>query len=74
MPVIATPLYSSLRLVVQVGVDGEGNPVNRFRTYQRVKPEATDQEVFEVAQNLAGLQDYPLNGVQRILTSDLLES
>lgn len=74
MPVIATPLSSSLRLLVQVGVDGKGNPINRLRTYQRVKPEAPDQEVFEVAQALAGLQEHPLNGIQRILTSDLLES
>jgi len=55
MAVIGIPVDASLRLVVQVGTDQAGNPVLRNRTYNRVKPEAANDEVFQVAQALAGL-------------------
>jgi len=73
MAVIATPVQSSLRLVVQTGTDTNGNPVYRNRSYSRVKPEVPDADVYDVANVLAGLQTNPLFAVQRIVTDELAE-
>ncbi|HHU33110.1 MAG: DUF1659 domain-containing protein [Zhaonellaceae bacterium] len=73
MAVIATPIQSSLRLVVQTGTDNDGNPVYRNRSYNRVKPEAPDADVYDVANVLAGLQSNPLFAVQRVVTDELAE-
>jgi hypothetical protein len=73
MAVVATPVQSSLRLVVQAGTDTNGNPVYRNRSYSRVKPGAPDADVYDVANVLAGLQAHPLHGIQRLATNELVE-
>jgi hypothetical protein len=73
MAVISTPVQSNLRIVVQTGTDLKGNPVYRNRSYSRVKPAALDQDVFEVAGAIAGLQKNTLQGIQRIATNDLTQ-
>ncbi|WP_084785526.1 DUF1659 domain-containing protein, partial [Neomoorella mulderi] len=50
MAVISTPLATTLRLQVQTGTDATGQPVYRVRSYSRVKPSASDQDVYDVAQ------------------------
>ncbi|MDN5348144.1 MAG: hypothetical protein PWP65_1708 [Clostridia bacterium] len=72
MAVIATPVDSSLRLMVQTGTDASGNPVYRYRTFNRVKPQAGDQEVYDVAQVLAGLQVHTLVGINRVNENELV--
>lgn len=64
MPVFATPVDSDLVLVVQTGVDGSGNPVYRAQRYSNLKPSATNQDAYDVAVAVAGLQTYPLAGVR----------
>ncbi|NLT94097.1 MAG: DUF1659 domain-containing protein [Clostridia bacterium] len=66
MAVIATSLGSRLQLIVQTGVDGEGKPVLKTRTYNRLKPGATDETVYQFAAVLAGLQKHPLYEVNRV--------
>lgn len=73
MAVVATPVQSSLRLVVQVGTDTNGNPVYRNRSYSRVKPGAPDDDVYEVANAIAELQINPLHAVQRLATDELVQ-
>ncbi|WP_258359871.1 DUF1659 domain-containing protein [Moorella sulfitireducens (nom. illeg.)] len=74
MPVISTPLATTLRLQVQVGTDAGGQPVYRVRSYNRVKPAAADQDVYDVAQALGSLQVYPVNAVSRLNENDLSAS
>ncbi|MBE3580256.1 MAG: DUF1659 domain-containing protein [Thermoanaerobacteraceae bacterium] len=71
MAVVATPVGASLRLQVQVGTNSAGEPVYRWRTFNRVKPEAADQDLWEVAQALAALQAYPVVSVNRVQESSL---
>jgi len=66
VPVAVTPLETTIRLRVQVGTDAGGNPVLRSRNYDQVKPTATDQSVFDVAQALAGLHRDPVVQVLRV--------
>ena len=74
MPVVSTPLASTLRLQVQTGTDSEGNPVYRLRSFSRVKPEASDQDVYDVAVALGNLQVHPVNAISRVNESDLSQS
>jgi hypothetical protein len=74
MAVLSTPLTSSMVLQVQTGVDGEGNPVYKNRTYNRVKTAADDQNIFDVALALADLQKNTLSAVSRIDKEDLSDA
>lgn len=74
MAVVNTPLVSSLRLQVQTGTDDGGKPVYRVRSYSRVKPEAADQDVYDVAQALGELQVHPVNAISRVNENDLSEA
>jgi len=65
MPVTVNPKDSVLVVSYQVGVSSTGAPQIRQRSFQGIKSTATDQDVFDVAQALYGLQQYPLTGVRR---------
>ncbi len=72
MALTSTTVDSSLRLELQTGVDAAGNPVYVNRTYQRVRPAAADQDVYDVASIIAGLQKHTLTNVQRVNENDLV--
>lgn len=74
MAVTATNLSSRLRLVVQTGTDAQGNPLTDTISYSRVKPNALDQDVYDVAQILGSLQVYPVQAVRRVTESELTQS
>ncbi len=73
MPVNRVPGGTVLQLEVQTGVDAQGNPVYRNKNLRSVKPDAADQDLYDVAQALAGLQEYPLYKVSRIDASQLVQ-
>lgn len=73
MAVVNTPLATSLRLQVQTGTDAGGNPIYRVRSYSRIKPDAADQDVYDIAQALGSLQVHPVNAISRVNESDLSE-
>jgi len=66
MAVLATAVESRLRLVLQIGVDSEGKPQFKTRTYNRIKPAATDENVYQLATTLVGLQKHTLSEVNRV--------
>jgi hypothetical protein len=65
MAVSKVSIGSVLRLELQAGVDGNGNPVFRNKSLSNVKPTASDQDIFDVAASLAALQELPLNNIIR---------
>lgn len=73
MPVLVTPSTSKVRLQFQTGVNGEGKPVYKTKTISKIKTNAADQDVLDVALTLAGLAANTLNAVSRINESDLAE-
>ncbi|HAJ31920.1 MAG TPA: hypothetical protein DCK79_00880 [Candidatus Atribacteria bacterium] len=64
---------SVLRLQLQTGVDGQGNPIYRSRNLSNTKPDAADQDLFDVANSLAGLQEYTLSSINRSDNAQLIE-
>ncbi|SMC00036.1 Protein of unknown function [Thermanaeromonas toyohensis ToBE] len=71
MAVVVTPVECSLRLTLQVGTGDGGEPIYRARTYNRVKPGASDQDIFDVAQALARLQVHPVATITRVNENNL---
>lgn len=73
MAVNNVPVGSVLRLHLQTGVDGNGDPVFRSKSLSNVKPDALDEDIYSVAQTLVGLQEHVLDSVLRIDSARLEE-
>jgi hypothetical protein len=74
MPVMSTATETSVRIVVQTGLDGKDNPILKNRTFNKVKPSATDEAVFAVAKALSDLQKDTLQGIERVGINSLVEA
>lgn len=74
MPVTRVPANSTLRLELIAGTDANGNPVIRSKNFSGVKSTAADQDLFDVAEALAGLQEHPLSGIERIDNTGLIQA
>jgi hypothetical protein len=68
------PGTSVLKLVLDTGQVVNGNPVLRTRSINGIKSTAADQDLFDAAQALAGLQQYTLNAVRRVDNSTLINA
>ena len=66
MPVNVTPLGDRIQLRVVVGTDPEtGSPIYRSRSYSNVKPEASDEALYAVAEGIGELTEDNLTDVYR---------
>ena len=72
MPVNKVPGVTTLRMQYQTGVDGSGDPIYRRKSLNNVKANAADQDLFDVAQAVSGLQEYTLVSVFRDDNSELV--
>lgn len=72
MPLQVQPMDSRLRIRYEVGLDNNGNPRYSTRTYSGVKPTAADQDAYDVAAALSGLQVYPMVSVTRVNEAELV--
>lgn len=61
---------STLQLVYDMGTDEDGKKISRRRSYTNVKSEAADQDLYDVALAIAGLQT---NVVNQVLVNEKTE-
>lgn len=73
MAVVKTPTNSVLRIQLQTGVNAEGDPIYRNRSFNNIKANALDQDLFDVADVLAGLQQHTLVAIMRVDNAQLAE-
>lgn len=66
MAVEKIPSGSTLRMQFHTGVDGDGDPIYRTKSLTNVKTDAADQDIYDVAQALAQLQEHTLMTIQRV--------
>lgn len=71
MAVIKAPQNSTIAIKLQKGVTTTGSPAYVTRNYTG-KPSAADQDLFDVAQALMGLQAYPVADIARVDTAYLI--
>ena len=74
MPVQKISGHSRVQLRLQIGTDDNGNPIYRTRTYSNIKEDRSDEDVFEIANTLGGLQEHPINNIIRVDQAELVES
>ncbi|WP_276661722.1 DUF1659 domain-containing protein [Syntrophomonas wolfei] len=67
MTVESRKFPSTLQLVYDLGTDDDGKKLSRRRSYSNVKSDAANQDKFDVAEAISGLQTYPVN---QILVND----
>ncbi len=62
---------SKLRLVFQVGMDDDGKPLLKAKTFSNIQKSATPDQLLQAAQAIIGLSSDPLNNIERVDNSDL---
>jgi len=63
--VVTVPRDSALQFRLVVGSNPEtGAPIVSSKTFNRVKSTAIEQDAYDVATALVGLQKYPLNEIR----------
>lgn len=72
MAVNQVKLTSALVLKVKSGVDTNGNDVFKNISLRKVKTTALEQDVFDVAQGLAGVLKNPVDGILRQDVNELI--
>jgi hypothetical protein len=73
MAVNKIPGGTVLSLELQTGVDAQGNPVYRNKNLRSINPSAVDQDLYDVGQALAGLQEYTLSKISRVDSAQLVQ-
>lgn len=73
MAVVSQPVSANLRIILQTGMDENNKPIYRTKTYSRVKPSTSDEDLMDVAKQLANLQIHPVGGIRRLVETELVE-
>ena len=63
---------SKLRLVFQVGIDDDGKPIVKAKTFSNIQKSATPDQLLQAAQAITGLSADTLSNIERVDNSDLL--
>lgn len=73
MAIIANQSDSKLKLVLDAGLDENNKEIIKNKTFANIKTTATNENVYEVATALAGLQSYTLKSIKKYEEYDLVE-
>lgn len=73
MAVVKNANGSVMALKLQKGVTSTGAPAYVTRNYP-CKATAADQDIYDVAVAIAGLQNYPVDSIQRTDNANLVEA
>lgn len=65
MAVVASKLSTSLQLKVKQGVDERGEDIIATQTFRRVKVDASDGDIYDVAQAIGSLESTPVVSTQK---------
>ena len=63
---------SKLRVVFQTGLNEEGKPIYKTKSYANVAEEVTPDQLQQVGEALASLSTYPMGGIQQSLLHEVL--
>jgi hypothetical protein len=72
MPVGKYPVSSTIRLNLVTGLTEQGNPIIKQTNLSNVKTNAVNQDIYDVATALVGLQEYQLDSMKLVDIADLI--
>ena len=74
MAVENIPFYSTLQLSYDYGVDTDGKQITRRRSLSNIKNEVLDQDLYDVAVAIVGLQSKPLTQILKLDKAELMNA
>ncbi|WP_428910020.1 DUF1659 domain-containing protein [Niallia sp. Krafla_26] len=63
---------SKLRVIFEIGTSEEGKPIFKTKSYANVVEGATPDQLYQAAQALASLSNYPMSNVQQSELHEIL--
>lgn len=66
MAIISTKNASSIKLSLDYGIDVKGKTIVKSKSFNNLKSDAIDDDIYEVVESIMGLQDFALLKVNRI--------
>ena len=66
------PYSTRAQIQFDLGVDGDGKKLRASKSLSNIKPEITDQDIFDVASGLAALQSHPVLVIRKVSQTDLV--
>jgi len=72
MAVVSNPYHSRIRVTYQTGTNEQGKPVMKQKAFANVKATSLDQDVFDVANSLASLINFPVITIERFDQEELV--
>ncbi|WHY00246.1 DUF1659 domain-containing protein [Neobacillus sp. DY30] len=63
---------SKLRLVFQVGMDDDGKPILKAKTFNNIQKSATPGQLLQAAQAVISLSNDTLSNIERVENAELL--
>lgn len=73
MALIYEKNYTRCQVRLQSGVDGNGEPVYVARTFGRIHPDTSHQDLYDVIIGIMNLQSLPVNAVRRLDDGELIQ-
>ncbi|MFC4619665.1 DUF1659 domain-containing protein [Camelliibacillus cellulosilyticus] len=62
---------STMALMLEAGKDDKGNVVIKRKAFNNVKETATSDQLYDIAQSLIALQQYPVVSIERTDTAEI---
>jgi hypothetical protein len=72
MAIVTNPLEGRVTMVLNNGLDGDGNILTVNKSYSKVKPTAENDSIFAVIEGLSSLQEKPLVVVKKTEEYELI--
>jgi hypothetical protein len=73
MAIVSTELEGKVTLVLNNGVDGDGNTLSKNKSFSKLKPAAADEDIYSVASGMASLQEKSVIAVRKSEEYDLVD-
>jgi len=64
---------TNIRLLFVIGVDEDGRPMYKGKTYNNIDPKATADQLMAFSKVIASLSSLPLDSVERTDKSEIIE-
>ena len=74
MALESRPLNTRVQIQFDLGTDGDGKKLTASKSISNIKPETSDQDIFDVVSALLVLQSYPVNYIRKVAQADLVNA
>jgi len=72
MALAIRPVDARLQIQLDMGQDQNGRRITRTRTFNRIKPDVPDEDLYSIAATLASLQSHPVIAIRKTAQFDYI--